>query len=480
MTGKDVCHACFGQAVTLQLLRIKKSMDPKDKLCADCWRRGTDAMNKQNWDYAIEMFGTCVNIKPENVVYRQTLHGVLQKKYDNNGTGAGRLAKSKLIGIRSRIKKARSKEDWSEMDKAAVEGLRLNPWDVGLHLDVAEAARARDFMEVAEFALKCAFLIDMKNKEIASQYGDILQERGHYNDAVKIWEHIARLDPSDIAAQRKITEIQTVQTTVEKGFEDAENTQDVLARTPGGSAPGETVAPGESVESDLRHAIRKEPDKVEHYQKLASHLRSEKRLEEARELLQTALEMSGNDPAYREQLEDVELDIMRKNRDLAREAARSGDEKAKENLKKLEIELVKRELQVFLSREERYPADMKLRFEIALRFMRFNKWAEAIPRLQKASNDSRLKAQALARLGMCFYKDGKVSLARGQLERAIPELNHDRDPKLYKEAHYNLARILEELGDTAGAEEHYGEILVVDYDYRDARQRLESLQAGET
>jgi len=168
--------------------------------------------------------------------------------------------------------------------------------------------------------------------------------------------------------------------------------------------------------------------------------------------------------------------MLRRNRDLAREAA--VDEAGKKNVDNLERELVKRELEVLLSREERYPQDMRIKMEIALRFMKFQKWPEAIPRLQKASQDSRLKGQALARLGMCFYRDGKLSLARGQLERAVPELNHERDPKLFKEAHYNLARILEDLGDTAKAEQHYGEVLVVDYDYRDARQRLENLQSG--
>jgi tetratricopeptide (TPR) repeat protein len=121
---------------------------------------------------------------------------------------------------------------------------------------------------------------------------------------------------------------------------------------------------------------------------------------------------------------------------------------------------------------------MKLKLEIAHRFMRFKKWAEAIPRLQKAANDTRLKGQGLAWLGQCFYQDGKLQLAKGQLERALPELNHERDPKLFKESYYNLGRICEELGDKPKAEQYYGEILVVDYEYRDARQRLEALQAG--
>lgn len=454
------------------------SMSPKDKLCADCWRKGTEAMQKQNWDYAIQMFGTCVNLKPENRVYRQTLRGCTQKKYENNKTGAGTLAKTKLMGIRSRIKKSRGKEDWDDVDKAAEEGLLINPWDAALNCDLGEAAEKREYMEVAEFAFKTAFEADIKSKEYGIRYADILETMARYTDATKVLEHVQKLDPKDLDISRRIMRLQAKETTVKGGFEDAESTQDVRAKTsPAAARGGESVAPGQSEEQDLKHAIRREPDRIEHLQKLAALYRREKRFDEARELLLKALQMSGNDVAYREQLEDVELELLRKNRDIAREAAGS-DETARKNWEELEKELVKRELEVFLSREERYPQDMKLKMEIAIRFMRFNKFQEAIPRLQKASQDTRLKGQALARLGNCFYKDGKLSLARGQLERALPELNHDRDPKLYKETRYTLARIYEELSEAAKAEEQYGEILVVDYEYKDARQRLEALQAA--
>lgn len=453
------------------------SMNPKDKLCADCWRRGTEAMQKQNWDYAMEMFATCVNIKPDNLVYRQTLRGVTQRKYGDNKTGAGAMEKMKLIGIRGRIKKARSKQDWEEMDKAAEEGLRINPWDPALHCDLGEAALKREFMEVAEFAFECAFKAELKNKEYALKYAEILKTRGKYKQAATVLEHVFKLDPNDMAVSREITRLQAMQTTVDGGFEEAESTLDLKKKGPVAARPGELVAPGQSEEDDLKHAIRREPERLENYSKLASYYRRERRYEEARELLQKALQMSGGDVGYREQIEDVELDLLRHNRDVARDAA-AADPTARKNYEDLEKELVKRELEVFLSREQRYPQDMRLKMEIATRFMRFQKWQEAIPRLQKAQQDSRLRAQALAHLGMCFYKDGKLSLAKGQLERAVPDLNHDRDPKLFKEAHYNLARILEELGETEKAEQHYGEVLVVDYDYRDARQRLERIQAG--
>lgn len=454
-------------------------MNPKDKLCAECWRKGTEAMQKQNWDYAIQMFGTCVSIKPDNKVYRDALRGCVRKKYKDNGTGAGGLSKAKLMGIRGRIKKARGKEDWEEMDKAAEEGLLINPWDAGLNLDVAEAAQKREHMDVAESACKTAFESDLKSKEYAIKFAKILEERGKYSDAIKVLEHVVKLDPKDLETARWITRLSAQQTTVKGGFEDAESTSDVR-KTPGsqaGGRPGETVAPGQSEEADLKHSIRRDPDRVEYVHKLAMLYRKEKRYDEALEQLNKALQMSGNDVGFREQVEDVELEILRRNRDTARELAAS-DETAKKNYEELEKELVKRELQVFLSREQRYPQDMKLKMEIAQRFMRFAKWSEAIPRLQKAAQDTRLKGQALALSGNCFYRDGKAQLARGQLERAIPELNQEKDPKLYKETLFTLGLICEEMGDVPKAEQYFGDILVIDYDYKDARKRLENLQAG--
>lgn len=455
-------------------------MSPKDKLCADCWRKGTEAMQKQNWDYAIQMFGTCVNLKPEHVVYRQTLRGCTQKKYNDNKTGAGALAKAKLMGLRSRIKKAKSKSDWEDMDKAAEEGLLINPWDAGLNCDVGEAAQQREFMDVAEFAYKAAYDCDRKNKELATKYAEILEARGKYTDASTVLTIVSKLDPNDMEVQRKIIRLQAQETTVKGGFEDAESTQDV--RLKGSQAAnkgraGETVAPGQSEEDDLRHAIRREPDRIEHHHKLATYYRREKKFDQALEVLNKVLQMSGGDVAYREQIEDVELDILRKNRDIARENAAT-DETARKNYEELERELAKRELTVFLSREERYPQDMKLKMELAIRLMRFGKFVEAIPRLQKASNDTRLAGPAFARLGTCFFKDNKLTLARGQLERATPHLSHDKDAKLFKETWYTLARVYEELKETDKAEAAYGEILVVDYEYKDARQRLEQLQAG--
>jgi DNA-binding PadR family transcriptional regulator len=47
---------------------------------------GGEAMNQQNWDYAIESFLQAATLVPDNVAYRQALRGCERKKYKDNKT----------------------------------------------------------------------------------------------------------------------------------------------------------------------------------------------------------------------------------------------------------------------------------------------------------------------------------------------------------------------------------------------------------
>ena len=93
--------------------------------------------------------------------------------------------------------------------------------------------------------------------------------------------------------------------------------------------------------------------------------------------------------------------------------------------------------------------------------------------------DPRLKVDALVLLGECFAKEGKLDLARRQFEKALEGLSSQDNESAFKSAHYWLGRIYEKAGKAEQAEHHYGEILAVDYDYKDVLKRLEGLQ-GDT
>lgn len=454
----------------------------KRKAAAECFRKGNEASEKGNWDYALQMYSTCASLVPDNLTYRQCARGAAYKKYNGNKSGAGAFAKSKLIALRSKIKKAKSKEQWDEVDKLAEQGLTINPWDAQLNADLGEAARARELLDIAKFAFTCARNAEPKSKEYNRMLAEVLEEKSEFIEAGKVWEHICQIDPNDGAARSKATQMTFEHVRTKGGYEEAKSTSDVaVQRARLSKKPGEEDAPGMSVEKDLQHAIRKAPEEVENYLKLAHYYRSNKQLEEADQTLRKALEVSGGDPNIKEQIEDVELDRMRANLSIAREKLAAEPDEAiyQQKVQALSTELLKRELQVFSSRVERYPKEMNLKIELADRLMRIKKWPQAIPLLQQASQHTRLKGRAYFMQGKCFMHDNKLKLARGQFERAIPEISFDSDPKMFVEAHYLMGRVCEELGDTPTAEHHYSEVLVVDYEYKDTVKRLETLQGGD-
>lgn len=446
---------------------------------AKCFQHGNKAMQGNNWDMATQMFSQCVKLVPDNLAYRQLLRNCTKRKYNDNKTGAGALAKTKLMSLRGKVKKAKSSQAWQEADRLAEEGLLLNPWDAQLNVDIAEAAKALDRLEIARFAYFEAVKAAPKDKAIHMAFAELLEERAEYSEAEKIWERIAAIDPKDIEVTRKMAALAAKQATKQGNFEDADKASEVARDRNFASAGQSSAAKADNTETALRHAIRKEPEKVEHYLKLASQLKQSKKYTDAYEVMKQALDVSGGDPTVREQLEDSELLLMKYNVDLAKEKAdQTEDPAARQQVAALSKELRARQIEVLSAREIRHPQNLNVKMELANLVMQMQQWAKAIPLLQKASQDPRLKTRALVLLGKCFMYDNKLPLAKNQFERAVPDLNHDHEPDTYKETHYLLARVSEETGDPEKAIHHYGEVLVVDYDYKDARDRLEKLQGG--
>lgn len=460
----------------------------KNKIAADCFKRGSEAMAQQNWDYAVSMFGQAVNLVPDNVLFRQSLRGCEEKKYNGNKKGA-RLAGLKLTRIKSRIAASRMKEAWENVDKAAEEGMKLNPWDAQLNADMALACGERGFRECAVYGYRRAVTFDPKNKDFHRRLALALEQTGNYADAIKCWERIYSIDPLDSEARSKIQRLEASSAMEKGGYEDAESTQEVRAdgRTaydfdrPGKSAAKQPAdGPGMSLEADLQRAIRKEPENKDNYLKLGEYYRREKKLDQALDVYQKALDVSGSDPNIREQREDIELEKMRNNLAMAKQATEADpeNETARENADGLKKDLLRYEIDIFTRRVSRYSADMKLKYELAKRYMRVGKIDGAIPLLQQASSDNRIQNDVLVALGKCFAAAKQPDLALRQFQKAIPNINPQDKAELLAEAHYLAGRLAEELGKRDIAENHYGEVIAIDYSYRDARKRLERMQKG--
>ncbi len=466
----------------------------KRKLASDCLKRATEALAKGNWDYAVEMFMTAVKMVPDNLMYRQSLRGSERKKYKDNKTGAS-MAFLKLSSLRSRIKKARSAKNWVDMDLAAEEALAINPWDGQFNADLGEATRERGFLEIASFAYEQATGPDgaPTNKDFLIALAEVYEMRKNFTAAISVLDRVMAIDPLNGAVRSKIQSLGADMTIHKAGYDDAKSTHEVREDKQQAIKQGyeesvkgdvktnkEVLGPGESVEADLQRMVRKEPANVAHYQKLADYYRREGKLEESAKTYKLALDVSG-DANIREQMEDVELDMVRRNVNFAKEAAARdpNDEQSRAIVVELANELLSQEIEVFSRRVDRYPNDLKLKHELAKRFMRCKKHDKAIPLLQAASKDVRLEAQVLASLGTCFLAKKQNNLAKRQFEKALEKLNSTESPIPYKECCYYLGRLAEEANDNKSAEQYYSDILAIDYDYKDVAKRLEEIQGGD-
>lgn len=457
----------------------------KRKMAAECWRRGTDAMQNQNWDYAIQMYQQCVKFEPSNLLFRQTLRGTEEKKYDNNKSGA-KMAGMKLMGPRGRIKKGQLKKDWEAVDAAAEEGLAINPWEAQLHADLGHALNEIGHKEVATFCYEKAVQNDPNSKDFCRALAELYESRGDYKLAVGVWEQICKINPMDGEARTRAQQAATKQVIDRGGYEGADDTKGVMAdhevakrlniQKDGAHIDG----PGQSEEADLQRSIRKEPDNKDNYIKLAEFYRRTGKLDESKSMFEKAVELSGGDGNIREMVEDVELDMLRKNLEIARErrGENPDDEQLKAQVAELKGEFIKREMEVLRSRVERYPNDMRLKFSLAECFMQTGKFSQAIPLFQQASQDQRIETKSLACLGKCFMQEKKYPLAKRQFEKAVPMLNVHDDPDLFKDTNYWLGRLCEASSDISAAEDYYSEVLAADYEFRDTLQRLEKLQGG--
>lgn len=468
--------------------------DPLAGAAQEWYKKGTDAMSRQNWDFAVECFSNAVKMKPDVVLFRQTRHGCCRKLFGDNGTGA-RMAGVKLMGTRGKCKKARMSKDWKSLDTAAEEGMLVNPWDGQLFADIAMASVELDRGEIASYAYERACEIDKENIPWLLAWGYVLRERGDYARARRCFERVYKIDKVHAEARTMMGKIDAESTINRSGLGKADSTRDVrsedskkaevdayeadrIARKGG---PKESAAPGESVEADLKASIRKTPEALGSYQKLADLFRESRRFQEAIDVLGKALELQPGSVGLIEMKEDIELELMREQ--FAETTERSRKFPDREPLKvkcaKLKAEMAAREITIFATRVENNPNNMKMKVELAERYRKGKQFSLAIPLFQQSVADSRLKEDALVGLGECFMRSGKVDLGRRQFEKALETLSHDTKPDSFKNAHYFLGRLYEKAEKIDKAEHHYNEILSQDYEFRDVLKRLEELQGAD-
>ncbi len=138
---------------------------------------------------------------------------------------------------------------------------------------------------------------------------------------------------------------------------------------------------------------------------------------------------------------------------------------------------VEEELKVIEDRIAHYPTDMRLRYELGVRLFEMGRIDDAIPVFQQAQSEPKRRDHARLYIGRCFYEKKFYAQAENVFRQTLGEHELKND-EVGKELQYWLARALDAAGKSAEAGGVYGQLIQIDYNYRDARLRFEKLNDG--
>ncbi|HQU45994.1 MAG TPA: tetratricopeptide repeat protein, partial [Pirellulales bacterium] len=278
----------------------------KRRMLQQCFEAGSSKSASGNFDYAAQMFTQCVVGDPANLLYAQNFLANLQKKYNNNKSGAA-LAAMRSAKSKGGVTYASKRKDWLGVIASGLEVLKLNPWDTGALAEMANACAQLQFEECQIVWLKGALEADIKDPEVNRLLGRALAKQGQFDQAIACWMRVQQAKPNDEEAHRAIANLQVEKTIHKGGYEDAESSTEVMADKQAMADRQGTGGQRLSPEQQLEKRIVKDPSNISLYLELADLRVKQEQFTPAEAVLKRGLEASGGSLEVREYLEDVEL-----------------------------------------------------------------------------------------------------------------------------------------------------------------------------
>jgi tetratricopeptide (TPR) repeat protein len=459
------------------------------RIASQQYERARQLINSgaRNLDYAISLLMECCRLDPGNLPYRQLLRRTEIARLGEKRPWAW-LAWLRTMRARAKMQLALQQQRYRDVLHWGERILLRNPWDIGAHIAMAQAAEKLGLNPLAEWLLRKACEAGPKHAEAHRQYGRFLERMGDFQKAAQVWTVVARLCPTDQEANRKQKDLAAMDTIARGGYERPTGSPEQPAETPAANQAMQDTPLERSAASALdpdhrriellRAHIQSESPQVSHFLSLADIYRRRGQLEEAARTLQEGIQKLGPQFDLQQALAELEIETLRNNLRVANRKVEQNpqDELARQLREKLATELLRRELDYFRARLDRYPHDNETRLQLATRLMMLGLLDEAIQEFQSARKDPKTAWRALLGLGRCFRKKRNPALAVRNFQEALKQLPAGEE-ETRKELLFELATLAAEDRDFDTAIRLGTELADLDYFYRDIGKLLEQWQS---
>lgn len=385
--------------------------------------RARQAVNTFNLDYAIDLLQTCCRLDPANLIYRKSLRQAVRLKYRTRSPSFWRGG-LRIWWSRWRLRKALAAQRFAAVLESGEAILSRYPWDTATPLLMAQAAEAWGLPEVGIFVLDQARIDHPRHLGIHRQMAMLLEKQGRFMQAIRHWQEVARLDPADAQAARKVKDLAAV-STIQSGQYDEKTRgeEGVMGRLSGTEESNSTQAkPAIKLKIEgLRKKIAADPRQPQPYVQLAKVLQESDQWEDARTVLERGLADTHQHFDLRLAMESLEIEFFRRDLRLCQEQQKQDPSlpEIRQQVVRLQKEILARELAFYRHQADLMPKDMTLRFELGVRLWQSRLHEEATAEFLLACKDPSLRDRCQIYLGHCFRARRNWPLARKHYEQAL-------------------------------------------------------------
>lgn len=440
----------------------------------DLVNKGMASMERENFDYAMDVFIIALEQEPYLLEARTLLAAAALKKHyaDNPNPLKSMVAFLQGIPLMVSALLLMKKDPQAALMKTETL-MRLDPLNM---VFVGLLARASESANMPEVAVRSLSLVREHKKGHVGLLRWLLRlhkETGDTRQARDVAKEIVRLRPNDGHALKVYKDITAMDTMSRGGWDGAKSYRDVIKDKDQAELleqEGASVASDESIENmiaSVEKKIEQEPKNVTYLRQLADLYTRDAKFEDALKALARAREVSGGADPQIDQLYS-QTEIKKYEHEIA-ELEKTGDQKAVEEKK---MELDKFHLSNASEQTRRYPNDMHLKYIYGLELFKHEDFKTAIKQFQQSQRSSKDRINSLYYLGLSFKAVKQYDIALEQLEKASSEKNSMDDTK--KDILYALGELCEIMDLSQKALDYYKEIYSVDIEYKDISEKVEN------
>lgn len=451
-------------------------LDPKYQAL---WKKALISAERKNWEYVVDQV---LPIVKDNFGFLDGRKLLRTAESEVTGGSGGKKFSFGLGGL-----KVSSKKEPEDVVADLEENVfRKDPFNLNANEQLYDIAMKMHFWDLAAFALETIRAGHPQNTKHMHKLAQHYMAYEQPDKASDVYAAIRKVDPKDMDAQKGEKDAAARSSIKNQGWGAAES---------GGGFQSAMKDSSEAAKLEMldRQGMTREQmeqflaETIEQYNADQTNILYVKRMADLYERLEQidsalmfydyALTLNPGDVALQRKVEIIRDKVQDKQiEDFEREIESNPNAPDIEEKRAQVAEIRRQRAEVVINeaktRVDRNPTDKTLRYELGQAYFNAGLYTEAIPELQQAKSNPNMRIKAILMLGRCFGRKNMNDLAKTSLTEAANELVVMDAIK--KEVLYELANILEKMGDREGSLEQLKEIYNADYGYKDVAKRVES------